>query len=46
MEKLWRGDEHQLVLLGGEQLVVGLAPSGLGCGDAGAEAGGAEVDQQ
>ena len=46
MEKLWRGDEHQLVLLGGEQLVVGLAPSGLGRGDAEAEAGGAREDQQ
>ena len=46
MEKLWRGDEHQLVLLGGEQLVVGLAPSGLGCGVAGAEVGGAGEGQQ
>ena len=37
-EGLWRGEEQQLVLLGGEQLVVRLAPSGLGCGVAGAEA--------
>ena len=37
-EGLWRGEEQQLVLLGGEQLVVGLAPSGLGRGVAGAEA--------
>ena len=35
---LWREEEKQLVLLGGEQLVVGLSPSGLGCGVAGAEA--------
>ena len=46
MEKLWRGDEHQLAVLGGEQLVVGLAPSGLGRGDTEAEAGGAGEDQQ
>ena len=34
------------MLLDGEQLVVGLAPSGLGRGDAEAEAGGAGEDQQ
>ena len=43
---LWRVEEHQLVLLGGEQLVVGLSPSGLGRGGVGAEAGGAGEDQQ
>ena len=39
-----RDKEHQLVLLGGEQLVGGLPPSGLGrsC----AEAGGAREHQQ
>ena len=48
MEKLWRGDEHQLVLLGGEQLVDSLVSSGPGRGVAGAEAeaGGAGEEQQ
>ena len=32
------GEEHQVVLPGGEQLAVGLAPSGLGRGVAEAEA--------
>ena len=41
-----REGEHELVLLGGEQLVDGLAPSVLGRGGAGAEAGGAWEDQQ
>ena len=42
------GEEHQLVLPGGEQPAVGLAPSGLGRGVAGAEAeaGWAGEDQQ
>ena len=35
---MWRGEEHQLVLLGGEQLIVGLAPSGLADVVAGADA--------
>ena len=38
--------KHQLVPLGGEQLIVGLGPSGLGRGGAGAKAGGAREDQQ
>ena len=38
LKELRREKRHQLVLLGGEQLVYGLAPSGLGRGVAGAEA--------
>ena len=43
---MWRGEEQQLVLFGGEQLVVGLAPSGLGRGVAWAQAVVAVEDQQ
>ena len=41
-----KGEEYQLVLLGGEQLAVCLAPSGLGRGVAEVGAGAAEEDQQ
>ena len=45
-EGLGREEEHQLVLLGVEQLIVCLDFSGLGHGVAKAEAGGAGQDQQ